>query len=220
MTIHSLGKQIVVTLLIIVVVHSSVFGCQNKGSSDQTNSGQTNSGQKRTIGRQNLAVLGITLGKSTKEDVERIFGRAEDIAPPQSELSLVCYTSTSVTNQTVLQFVIWDKPVGFRFFRAAPRSKEQCTRTPLVPDNLETQGGLKLGLSRNQVVSIFGRPTAIRGQRYIYDFSYDRPKTPGESERYKGATPPVTEVSITEKLELRFRDSKVDLIDVTYSETF
>jgi hypothetical protein len=75
-------------------------------------------------------------------------------------------------------------------------------------------------MDRSQVISIFGRPTEIRGHRYVYDFSYDRPLTPEEMKRYKGATPPVTAVGVTEKIEFRFTSSKVDLVDVTHSETF
>lgn len=204
MTIRRFAKWAVFVVPLTIMIHAAAF----RGS-----------GETRRIDPGNLRILGITLGKSTTEDVERAFGPAVDTAPPESELSQVCYFSSGL-DKTVLEFVIWDKPVEFRFFRASPSRSPRCTRTTLVSDKLETDGGLRLGMDRSQVTSMFGRPTEIRGDRSVYDFSYDRPLTSEEIKRYKDATPPVSAVGVTDKIEFRFSGSRVVLIDVTYSETF
>jgi hypothetical protein len=176
-------------------------------------------GETKDIGRANLTIVGVTLGSSTTNDVERILGASVDTLSSQNELSQFCYASSG-TSETVLQFVVWDKPVGFSFFRARHGRSPRCTRTTLVSDKLETGGGVKLGMDRRQVISMFGHPTEIRGHRYVYDFSHERPLTQEEGKRFKTATPPVTVVGVTEKIEFEFTDSIVDLVDVTYSETF
>ena len=85
---------------------------------------------------------------------------------------------------------------------------------------MKTSSGLKLGMYRSKIISMFGPPAETHGDKYIYDFSFDRPLTPEERERYRNATPLVSAVSVTEKIEFGLKGSKVDLIDVTYSVTF
>jgi hypothetical protein len=197
-------KQAALALLIAIMIH----GIAAQGSAEP-----------ERIAPANLRILGITLGRSTTEDLEQVLGAATDTLSPQNDLSQFCYISSSA-DETVLEFIIWDRPVGFRFFRAHPDSNSKCIRTALVTDGLETEGGLKLGMERSKIISILGQPTHIQGREYIYDFSYDRPLTPEEVKRYKGATPPVAVVGVTEKIEFEFEGSKVSLVGVTYSETF
>ena len=75
-------------------------------------------------------------------------------------------------------------------------------------------------MTRSQAVALLGRPTKIQRNGYVYDFPYDRPLTTEERERYKNATPRVTAVGVTDKIEFTFAGSKANVIDVMYSETY
>jgi hypothetical protein len=176
----------------------------------------------KRIAVENREILGITLGRSTTDDVKRVLGPAPiQELPPQGEMATSCYVSTG-SDKTMLQFYVWFEPIRFRLSRSSATSDLSCTSSPLVSDKLGTRSGLKLGMLRDQVIKILGRPTKIDGGRLVYESSHDRPVTPDERKRRdkEGGPPwPVKSVHVDDRIVLEFVGSEVVSVDVLHNET-
>jgi hypothetical protein len=166
-------------------------------------------------------VLGIQLGTASSEDVERALGSTAEVALPNNEETEICYVSSG-PDRIILQFVIWSKPVEFRFFRGSHRDTASCRKSAKILPGLATSSGIRLGMSRERVMALLGRPTEVEGGKITYDLSYDRPMTPEEKKSVANdlAYKSVDSVGITAKIELEISQARVSKVDVTYSETW
>jgi len=146
-------------------------------------------GQERTppqdIDPRHLTVgpFGLTDGRGAGElyirpetmDAERVPGRFGQI--PVSEPSLKdmhgvegwCYTAAKHSDRTAVLMLYGldkcDNTVAVVSDVAFIRQPSLCARTPRVHAGLATLSGLKLGLTRQQVRAIMGKPTAADSWR-------------------------------------------------------
>lgn len=185
--------------------------------------GATGGREAREFNPKTFEVLGIRLGSSGIEDVERILGPAPEREAKDPEDSVRCYVSTG-PDRTVVEFENWiNDLIEFRIFQGSAEMVSRCTATNRIPDSLSTGNGLKLGMNRSQVIVLLGRPSKIRGDYFEYESSYLRPLTTKEAKRASELYPADSRpdaVEVYEKLEFRFRGSKVVLLDATHSETW
>ncbi|MBZ5515958.1 MAG: hypothetical protein LAN62_14150 [Acidobacteriia bacterium] len=176
----------------------------------------------REISATNFEIAGITLGLSTDQDAERVFGPAPAVDTPDHEGARRCYVSAK-GDGTVLELESWvGTLIRFRLESALCESKPSCAQAALVSNKLTTGAGLKLGLLRKQIVEILGPPTAIHGSRLTYERSFDRPLTAEEEKRLKEKGGPpwdVKSVHVDDKIEIVLSNSKVVSIDVLHNET-
>ena len=177
--------------------------------------------RRRGITPEDETILSITLGKSTAEDVTRTLG----VAPAREtsldhEISTSCYLGK---DGTVLEFSYWvGEPIEFRLAIAPDEGSARCADSALVSRELATASGLKLGLSKQQVIRKMGSPSRKSAGRYVYAVTIERPPTAEETSRFKTKGGPPWEVEtiqITQKIEIVFRKTKVVSIRVVHSET-
>ncbi len=170
-------------------------------------------GQK--LDPKNFEVLGIRLGSSEVADVERILGTAPVKQARHIEEASRCYASPE-NGGTILEFDNWlTGVVEFRFYQGSTQSISRCAQSRLVSSSLSTASGLKLGMGRSEVVALLGPPTKMQEDRLTYESSYDRPPTPEEVTRFiDGFSTPPALISVYEKIDLRFRRSKLVRVDV------
>ena len=169
---------------------------------------------------RNFEILGVALGTSEDAELTPILGPAAARAKDPEE-SVRCYVSTG-RDHTILEFVDWlGTLVQFRFFSGTSRAISRCASTSRVSDALATGSGLKLGMSRTEVVALLGQPTKVQRDDYVYLSVYDRPLTAQESQLAKSSyhSPPQA-VEVYEKIEVKFNASRAALVDVVRSETW
>lgn len=183
--------------------------------------GTARSAQGKMLNPKNFEVLGVSLSESTVADVVRILGTAPSKQGPNAEISISCYTSQG-SDMTVLEFEYWfETMVEFRLFLGTPQSASDCSKSKLVSANLATGSGLRLGMSKDEVIALLGSPSIKKSNRLTYDFSYDRPPTSEEIKLFKhqNATPPVS-INVYGRIALQFRDGKLVSIDVLRGEDY
>jgi hypothetical protein len=167
------------------------------------------------LGPKNFEVLGITLGTSEFTDLQRILGPGTSRETPEHEGFVTCYCSPG-DDRTVLEFDSWiGTMVEFRFFGGSPQEVTRCTKSRLVSKSLATASGVRLGMSRSEVMTLLGAPTKMQEGHFIYESSYDRLPTPEEVKHSNDAFGPLPAlISVHEKIDLSFGRGKVVRVEV------
>ncbi len=183
--------------------------------------GGTAAEKARRFEAGNFEILGITLGKTDEADLARILGSAPSVQAKEPEESVRCYVSSGA-DKTVLEVRDWvGTVVEFRLLEGPARTEGNCATTPRVSNLLATGNGLKLGMSRGEVIRLLGKPTKTRKGAYIYESSFERPLTAEEGQRaQRSYHEPPRVVEVYEKIELRFKGPIVVLVDAVRSETW
>jgi len=137
------------------------------------------------IGKQevkHLTVLGLQIGRTTLEEAKKYLGPTPRayVGMGGHDSPFVCYRSASPGDDTVLTLSFDDRYHsqlnGYQIIDGSERFKAltQCGRSTLVSRALTSQGGVKLGLTRTQVQSIWGVPvTSVvsKGNHLLIHFS-------------------------------------------------
>ena len=170
---------------------------------------------------KNFEVLGVSLPESTVSEVERILGRAPSKQGDNVEETYSCYISPG-NDRTVLEFEYWfENVVEFRLFTRNPQTVNQCVKSKLISAGLATASGLRLGLTEVEVVKILGPPLKKQSNSFTYEVSYNRPLTSKEIRRFKDANQPEpASIFVYGKIDLRFRQGKLDWIDIARGYDF
>lgn len=183
--------------------------------------GGTLPSQELRLSPKNFEVLGIRLPDSTVSDVERILGTAPSEQGPDAETSTACYTFPG-SDGMVLEFEYWfESVVEVRIFKVKPPPPSQCSKSKLVVTDLVTGSGLKLGLSKDQVIKLLGSPSKETPNGFTYEVSYDRPPTSEEIKRFKDAYRPLpASIYVNGKIDLRFQHGKVVWLEIARGYDF
>jgi hypothetical protein len=168
-----------------------------------------------SISPKNFEILGIELPDSTVSDVERILGPAPSKQADNVEEASACYTSPG-SDRTVLEFRYWfESVVGFRLFTGTLQYRNHCAKSKLISADLTTSSGIKVGLSKDEVIKLLGPPSKRQQNSFTYEVSYDRPPTHEEIKRSKDAYRPVpASISVYGKIDLGFQHGKVVWVDI------
>lgn len=120
--------------------------------------------------------------KSSKH-VLAFFGPSPRTDFGENDAKLYCYLSSRPGDKTAVVFTVYPDTlsvVDVHADRSAIiQAKKRCRETPMVSAAVRTPGGLRLGMSRQEVLSIFGEPHKAVGHRHI-EYSSMRPGRPGE----------------------------------------
>jgi len=179
-------------------------------------------GAQKAIASTNLTILGFTLGQNEITDVESKLGKAPSSDSSRHDMMQHCYQSTG-PDRTILVLEDWVGTLsGFRLFRSGT-TKQDCARTAAVTADISTASGLKLGLTREQVLAILGTPTRALSNQIIYRSETTRHMTANELARFKKAYPGEDisglDVFLTTEIKVGFKDSKVSSIEAIHTET-
>jgi hypothetical protein len=180
---------------------------------------------------QNLSLLGFTLEKNTLADVQHRLGTtrpgscSEDVEASKT----VCYVADHSNDVRVLfesgSSGGWSRLDGFRVVSGdlPVDCHLQCKATTVFGKDIQTSGGLRLGLTREEVIALLGLPGKVNGNRLMFESWSKRPMTKSEIEReaetFKApVTSPYWDVHDT--VEVTLTDSKVTECQVRHSVTF
>jgi len=120
--------------------------------------------------------------KSAK-DVLAFFGPSPRTDFGENDDKLYCYLSSRPGDKTAVVFTVYPDSlsvVDVHADRSAIiQAKKRCRETPTVSADVRTPGGLRLGMSRQETLVMFGAPHLVVGHRLI-KYSSMRPGRPGE----------------------------------------
>lgn len=143
-----------------------------------------------------MGLLGFTLEHSTLADVEDKLGitalggcSTEEGAREEGAPKVVCYISKA-PDKTRVFFESgfsggWSTLTGFKVVSSSLTSDchLRCAATSSITRGIKTKGGLRLGLTREQLVALLGTPTEVNGSHLIFQRQWERPMTKAELDR-------------------------------------
>ena len=178
-----------------------------------------------------LRIMGFTLGKSTLADVQAKLGKSAIIKCSHEEEASneVCYASAA-KDQTKVVFEAgfsggWKELDGYKVMSGSVerRCYRQCPRAVQVTSNVQTEGGLKLGLAPEQLITLLGAPDQIRGNKLSFRWQSRQAMTKeqieGESRTFRS---PVTDphYDVQDTIDVTLADSKVVEFEVHHIVTY
>jgi len=120
--------------------------------------------------------------KSSKH-VLAYFGPSPRTDFGENDGKLYCYLSSRPGDKTAVVFTVYPESlseVNVHADRSAIiQAKRRCRETPMVSADVRTPGGLRLGMTREEALTMFGTPHKAVGRRLI-EYSSMRPGRPGE----------------------------------------
>jgi len=166
-------------------------------------------------------MLDFTLGpKSTLSDVETKLGKSA-VRRCGIEEEEVCYLAGTGQTRVVFEAGPGTCLVGFRVIAGSlrPPCYRGCPRASQVTGDVQTEGGLKLGLTREQLIALLGPPKEIRGDKLSFEWESRQAMTKEEEEREsKTFNSPVTDAywDVQDTIEVTLADSKVVEFEVDH----
>jgi len=116
------------------------------------------------------------------KDVLALLGPAPRTHFGENDDSLYCYTSSRPGDDTAVVFVVypdWLISVDVQADKARIlKRRERCQETDAVSSAVRTRGGLRLGMTRAEVIALFGPPH--RHSKNSVEYSSERPARKGE----------------------------------------
>jgi hypothetical protein len=146
------------------------------------------------LSRSHLELMGFTLEKSTLADVDRKLGPSSpgSCSREADASKMICYVSDGA-DKTRVTFESgpsggWSVLDGFKVVsgKVSPKCNLKCKITRALGSTAHTSGGLKLGLTKSELLSLLGKPTKINGSRYTFEWSSKRPMTRAEIAKFQG----------------------------------
>lgn len=177
-----------------------------------------------------LKILGFTLGKSTLADVEAKLGKSNlrlcssGLLPAEGASSELCYLAGNGQTRVVFESGSsggWKVLDSYKVIAGSLRRPcyRQCPRAPQVSSNVQTGGGLKLGLSREKLIALLGPPKEIRGNKLTFWWESRRAMTKEEeAAESKTFNEPITGAywDVQDTIKVTLADSKVVEFEVDH----
>jgi hypothetical protein len=169
-------------------------------------------------------MLGFTLGKSTLADVEVRLGKSE-LRKCAIEEEQACYVAGTSRTRMVFEAVPVGCLEGFRVISGSLREScyRGCPRAYQLTGDLQTEGGLRLGLTREKLIALLGRPKEARGNRLTFEWDSRKAMTKEEEQREsKTFNAPVTDAywDVEDIIDVTLADSKVVEFEVSHVVTY
>lgn len=144
---------------------------------------------------RHLTMMGFTLEKSTLEDVQAVLGKsAATKCPPEESGSMdICYVAAGRDKIRVVFEAgfsgSWKELDGFKVIAGSLDLPcyRQCPIADQVSSDVQTAGGLKLGLTRKQLVALLGPPKEAHGNQLTFLRLSRRPMTNGPKQSLRPA---------------------------------
>ena len=177
-----------------------------------------------------LGLLSFTLEKSTLADVTEKLGSSTPggCSKDVEARNVVCYVSSGL-DKTRIFFESgfagdWSTLDGFKVVAGneTPTCRLRCKAIAKFGSDVQTSGGLKLGLTRDQLIGLLGSPIGTHGGKLTFQRSSKRPMTEAEIAKEKGTFKgPVTSPywDVQDTIVVMLRDSKVVEFEVNHAVT-
>jgi len=177
---------------------------------------------------QHLSLMGFTLEMNTLADVESKLGPSTPGSCSQEVESskMICYVSAGPTKTRIFfesgSSGGWSRLDGFRVVseNVTPTCRLQCKSTTAFGGDIQTSGGMKLGLTKAELIALLGSPRKVSGNRLTFEWWSKRPMTKAEidqeTQTFKApVTSPYWDVHDT--VEVTLSDSKVSEFEVHHT---
>jgi hypothetical protein len=180
----------------------------------------------------NSKLLGFTLEKSTFVDVRDKLGAAKigQCSHEVEPISYIGYVSLSPDRIKILfESNRFDPPFGLSGFRvvAGSRSTSPCQiqykPTAAFDGDVQTDGGLKLGLTKAALLALLGSPSRVGDNRLTFEWWSKRPMTKAEiDQETRTFKAPVTRPhwDVHDVINVVLNDSKVADFEVQRTVTY
>jgi hypothetical protein len=180
----------------------------------------------------NFQIAGITVGKDELSAIVTKLGRAKEVSRGDASAgrSQICYESAEQKGSVHLVFESGEVQYAAYLFEGGPKwtGDDLCVKSPTVTHELKTASGLGPGMTRSQVESILGKPTASKGDKRVYFRQVKEKNSPEMLRRMKREHPEVSDEEfhrdyefsdLTVYIEVKFSGSKVNYLGLSMSET-
>ena len=178
------------------------------------------------------SLLGFTLEKSTFADVQAKLGAAKigQCSHEVEPISYIGYVSlTSDKAKVLFESNRFDPPFELSGFRvvAGNRSTAPCQiqfkPSAVFDSDVQTGGGLKLGLTKAELLVLLGSPSKVSGDRLTFERWSKRPMTKAEiDQETQTFKAPVTRPhwDVHDVINIALSDSKVVDFEVQRTVTY
>lgn len=165
-----------------------------------------------------LEILGFTLGKSTLAEVEAKLGKsaATKCSCEEEASKEVCYLAGEGQTRVVFEAGFsggWKELDGYKVIAGSLQRPcyRQCPRVSQVTSDVQTEGGLKLGLTHEQLTTLLGPPKRTRGNKLTFEWQSRQPMTKEQQETESKASKPTNDAyyDVQDTIEVTLADSKV-----------
>jgi hypothetical protein len=178
-----------------------------------------------------LRIMGFTLGKSMLADVQARLGNSTILKCSHEEEASneVCYVSPS-SDHTRIVFEAgfsggWKELDGYKVIAGSVdrRCYRQCPGAAQVTSEVMTDGGLKLGLTRDQLIKLLGAPKQVRPNSLTFQWqsrkAMAKEQIEAESRTFKS---PVTDAyyDVQDTIDVALAKSKVVEFEVHHIVTY
>jgi hypothetical protein len=162
------------------------------------------------LSTHDLTVLGLTIGESSRAQVESRLGKTQEFKIGRREEAdeAVCYRSNSQDDDTVVVFYFgtiggWTDVTRIAILKARmlPWPSSRCSSNSAISRDLEFLRGLKLGTRATDMVRILGPATRVAKNRWYYYVSHncESPKAPAGEKKPAADSPCVDVDSVDAK---------------------
>lgn len=176
---------------VAIALFPVAFWCLASCASAGREEGRTES-TDRAFNVDNARILNLTLRETKLEGARRSLGPATIVTGRgEGEPRELCYRSAAAGDETVLVLEAdamggWETITGFRLLRAsALADPEKCLASAKLHLGIATRGGVRLGLSRREVVKLLGEPTSVAPRGFVYAYSGKVRMTAEQIELYR-----------------------------------
>lgn len=192
-------------------------------------------GGQRPVGTPDLtpqmSLMGFALERSTLADVQSKLGAttAGGCSAEEEASKVICYIS-SAPDKTRVVFESgfsggWSVLDGFRVVSGSstPDCRLQCLRTSAFDNGIKTSGGLRLGLTRQQLIALLGPSTKETRNRLTFERQWKRPMTKAEIDKETQTFKTlVTEpyFDVLDNIEVTFTGATVSEFEIRRTTTY
>lgn len=173
-----------------------------------------------------LILMGFTLGKSTISDVQKKLGASQvgRCSGEEEASKEICYVLRGPQhNRVYFEAGVsggWSQLDEFRVVSGSeqPTCQLECMSIAIGSD-VQTSGGLRLGLGRSEVLNLLGPPNSTSGNKLTFQWQSRKPMT--KEELRKSGQNPVTYPfwNVVDTINILLKDSRVVAFDVGHSVT-
>jgi hypothetical protein len=183
----------------------------------------------RGIDPSNLSLMGFTLGKSTIGDVETRLGKAKKrkCSASGGDSVELCYIVPGSDNTEVIfrsgATGGWIELDNFELIANVSKSKCSACVGALAAGKPETDGGLKLGLTRQNVIDLLGAPKKQKGNDLMFEWQSRLAMTEEQIQAAKKTFKTAKfdpYFDVTDKIEVKMERSRVVELSVHHLVTY
>jgi len=193
---------------------------------------QTNT-QNRELLDSVLEIATIKLGFGEIAQAQAKLGQATVVSRGDAATARaqVCYVASDSDTHLVFEEEGEGFGTSFYLFKDGPNwnGSELCSKLPLISQPIQTANGLRLGLTRNQVEAILGKPSTASPQRLTYVLEVKKMTPASDLEKLRRQHTDLSDEEFHESFDFyyldffvvaKFNASKLSYLAVTKSTTF